>query len=245
MQTSYNINHDAAFAGMKADSGFDRIISSVAVENIPFGRGLVRNAAKDGVALAHANKSTTVFDADFQSSNVISGSVNGVDFDDVSWDTDHDTTVAALVTEIDGMEGVSCVLDSTDTDSRTLLIYNDDNSAISVSISVTGGSGQPGVSHTYSFDGVFRGISIATHAKESDSSGVVQYLTNEPVNVITRGVVWVETSKAVDKDSDVYIDVSEDNGKFTDESSDNVSTGCKFRSSVGEAGLAKVEINLP
>ena len=41
VQTSYNSNSDVAFAGMKADSGFDRVNSGIGEGTIPFGHGLI------------------------------------------------------------------------------------------------------------------------------------------------------------------------------------------------------------
>jgi hypothetical protein len=50
-QTSYPLNSDIAFAGMKADLGFDRIISKIGEGEINFGRGVVIGTTDDQVKI--------------------------------------------------------------------------------------------------------------------------------------------------------------------------------------------------
>jgi hypothetical protein len=87
-------------------------------------------------------------------------------------------------------------------------------------------------------------VSIAVH-KEQDVNGVVQYKTNDLVNILRKGRIWVETSLAVTADQTAYVDMTGAIGKFTNSSGGNVATGGVFRSTVGTAGLAQLEINLP
>lgn len=91
--------------------------------------------------------------------------------------------------------------------------------------------------------GTFRGVSLAT-SKEQDANGLVQYAANEPVNVLRKGKVWVQTSGTVAVDAVAYVDIDQD-GKFTSTSTDNLVTGGVFRTAVTGAGLALLEINLP
>jgi len=48
-QTDYNYDSPVAFAGMKADSGFDRVESALAEGAIPFGHGVIRGTEDDQV----------------------------------------------------------------------------------------------------------------------------------------------------------------------------------------------------
>lgn len=53
-QTSYELESDPAFAGMKADLGFDRIISKLAEGEINFGRGVIKGTSDDQVKIPSA-----------------------------------------------------------------------------------------------------------------------------------------------------------------------------------------------
>ena len=240
-QTAYNINLTEAFAGMKADLSFDKVISRIAEGAIPFGRGVTAETANvTTVRIAAKDNADALYDADFVTSNSITFVVNGTAITPVVFATDHATTFAALIAAIDGLTGVTAVAGS----GRHILVEMEDGSAITVSSVVTLGATQAGVTFTYSADDVFRGVSVAVH-KEQDSNGVVQYAANDAVSVLTQGPIWVETSKAVDADSTAYLDMTGGLGKFTDASSGHLATGGKFISTVAAAGLAKLEINLP
>ncbi len=60
MQTSYNLECNAAFDGMIADSGFTRTESAIAEETdgIPFGYGVVQGTAENQVKLPDADTET-------------------------------------------------------------------------------------------------------------------------------------------------------------------------------------------
>lgn len=99
---------------------------------------------------------------------------------------------------------------------------------------------------------VFRGVSVHTHAYGSatDPAG---YADTQTVNVLRRGMIWVEVTEAVDIDDPAfYINApgsgdEADAGKFTD-TDDGTSVAVPsgvFRSSTDGAGLALLEINLP
>lgn len=240
-QTSYSIDHPVSYAGMKADSGDDRVESFIAEETIPFGRGVTAEAANvTSVRLAGKDNCDALYDADFVTGNSIAFSVNGTAITPVVFATDHATTFAALIAAIDGLTGVTAVAGT----GRHVLVEMEDGSTITCTSVVTGGASQAGVTFTYSADDTFRGVSVATQ-KEQDSSGNVQYVANEAVSVMRQGVIWVETSKAVNADSAAYVDMTGAIGKFTDASSGNIATGGVFRSTVAAAGLAKLEVNLP
>lgn len=245
-QTSYDRNFDEAYAGMKADSGFDRVESFQARTAVPFGRGVSAETGDvNEVQIPVYDRSQIVWDGDFVTSNKITVTVNGESTGEVDFDTDHATTVEAVRAAIEALSTVDTAT-RTDTggDDRTIMIEKKGTSLNSgVTETVTGGAGQASGTITYNNDDIFRGISVHTHEMPVSSSA--QYEATEAVNVMRQGTVWVETSKAVDADSDAYVDISEENGKFTDASSGNMTTSGKFRSSVASAGLAKLEVNLP
>lgn len=239
--SQYDRNIPEAFAGLKATSMEDHVESFAAQGAIEFGRGVGSEPGNTQKVRAYANDNAKlVFDADFVTSNKINGKVNGVSWTEVDFDTDHDTTADALVAAIDALDGVTCVLDSSDSNNRTFLIENTDGSAITVSdVAVTGGASQAGSTVTYSSDDTFRGVALHQHNEAK------KYEDTDTVSVLRKGQVWSEVSVAVTADEDAYVDVAAGTGKFTNVSSDNVATGGKFRSTTTGAGLAIVEINLP
>lgn len=98
----------------------------------------------------------------------------------------------------------------------------------------------------------FRGVSVHTHAGATHEDG--GYKDTETVNVLRRGMLWVEVTEAVEADDPAfYINApgsgDEDTaGKFTDTddgTSVAVPGGGVFRSSTTGAGLALLEFNLP
>lgn len=240
-QTAYDRDQAVAMAGMKADSGFDRVESFTADGAIPFGRGVAYESGNtEKVRLPAKDIATLLYDGDFITANKINGTVNGVAWTEVDFDTNQATTLAALIAAIDALDGVS----ATASVARTVVIENDDGSPITVTTVVTGGESQATGTPTYSGDDIFRGVSLQEHTKAQDADGLVQYADTETVSTLRQGVVWVETSKAVTADSDAYV-LKDGTGKFTDASSGNLATGGKFRSTVAAAGLAKLELNIP
>lgn len=91
----------------------------------------------------------------------------------------------------------------------------------------------------------FRGIALHQH----NANG--KYLQYDTVNVLRRGLVWVEIAASVTIDTPAYVLVAGATGKFTGVSASNLATGAIFRKSVtydgtpGVINIAPVEINLP
>jgi hypothetical protein len=96
-QTSYSLTTAAAFAGMKADAGFDYVESHPAAAQIDFGLGLVQ-AQTDLTAVRRPliNTSAVVLDADLITGNTLSFDlvVDGVTtVISVPFNTNHLTTM--------------------------------------------------------------------------------------------------------------------------------------------------------
>lgn len=243
-QLSYTQDLVTAFAGMKVDSRYDEVESKLAEEAIAFGRGVGAEAGViNSIRLPKKDNASLLYDADFVSLNSIAVSVNGVAITPVVFATDHDVTAAALAAAINALDNVTCSLDAADTNNRTFLIERTDGAVIAVTTTVTLGASQATGTPTYSADDVFRGIALHTH--KATVNGLNRYEQYEPVSVLRKGQAWVETGVAVTADETAYVDATGAIGKFTNVSSGNMVTGGKFRSTVGVAGLAIVEINLP
>jgi len=236
--SEYDLNQAAPYAGMKSDSRFDEVKSYAAEEEIQFGYAVGAEAGNvESVSLIRKDNAKLVFDADFVADNAINGKVNTVSWVEVDFDTDHDTTAAALVVAIGNLAGVTCVLDPADANNRTFLIEAEGTTIAVTDVAVTGGASQAGSTVTLSGDNLFRGIALSTHNENG------KYLATDTVSVLTKGQAHVEVSAAVTADADAYVDTA--TSKFTSASSGNIQTGGKFRSTTAGAGIAEVEINLP
>ena len=254
-QLTYDTDMDEAFVGMKADAGFDDVISLQATEVIKYGLGVVKNIGSDNQGrLPAANQGSLVFDADFVTDNDIDMDINGVAITTVEFDTNHDTTIAALAVEIAANDSVySAVLDTTDTDSRTIIVTSVDGTDMLIdSIAVTNGGTQAGGTFTQGTRDVLAGMSLATQAKEQAlSTGIVQYMSTEPVSVGNEGRGWAYAEEAVTSDDPVYCrflanGTGKDPGQFRKDSDSGKAvlvTRAKFVSTATAAGPVKIEFD--
>jgi hypothetical protein len=170
-----------------------------------------------------------VFDADFVTGNTINGVVNGVAYAEVTFDTDHDTTVAALVSAIAALSGVEAVLDSEDTDSRTIIVRTKGATCVATSV-VTNGASQAVATITSDTGQIFLGMAVKTQ----NSSGL--YEQYDAVNVLVGGRVWGQCSTAAQANLGAYVGTD---GKLANTGD---SLGITFRSNLSAAGLVIVEM---
>jgi hypothetical protein len=236
-QTAYNFNMATAFAGMKADSRFDLVESAAAFLAIPFGRAVASEAGEEDVHIPVRDVTVLTFSGDFGASNVITVTVNGVACAPITYAVAHANTATALLAAIAAHPAVTSA-----SKNGAGRIYTIETKAVAASSSalVVGGATVTATAEELTgMDEVFRGISLHRH----NETGA--YVKKDIVDVLRQGVVWVETAVAVTADDPVYVDMAGGLGKFTNSSTNNLATGGKFRSTVGGAGLAKVEINLP
>lgn len=254
-QTSYSSKSDAGFAGMKANSRFDHVESKIAVESIPFGRGVDKVVGSDNsVQLPRKDKATIVFDADFVSSNKINLDINGTAIAEVDFDTDQATTMDALVSAIEAHSDVYSANDpDSDSDNRTVVILaSPGKNAIITNVAVTGGGSQAGSTVTQATVDTFYGVALA-ESKEQDSDGVVQYSENDPVSVLRQGSVYVKTEQAVTSDDDVYVRIKGDglttfpgNFRKDGDSGDAIAVSdARFKGSADSDEIVEIEFNLP
>ena len=145
-----------------------------------------------------------VFDADFVTSNSIVITVDGDAWAAVVFDTDHDTTMDALITQ-GTAEGYEVALDASDSDNRTIYIKKATaGTAVgTVTEAVTGGASQPTGTITYQSDQVFLGIAMYD-AKNIATANAGKYLQYEVVNIVQYGVVWATSTGTINALDDVY-----------------------------------------
>ncbi|MEE1314727.1 MAG: flagellin hook IN motif-containing protein [Faecalimonas sp.] len=95
-----------AIAGQKY--GLQDVVEShVAAENIEPGAALFGKVGDDRVFNAHKNVVALVASANLVTGNKLAAKVNGVELDEVDFDTDTDTTLAALAEAINSNESLS------------------------------------------------------------------------------------------------------------------------------------------
>ena len=221
----------------------DGVESHVAAENIEPGAALVGKVGDDRVFNAHKNVATLVASANLVTGNKLAAKVNGVDLDAVDFDTDTDTTLAALADAINGDSELSeaGIGASVVAGSKTIVIAGD--SDVTASITVTGGESQATFSETATTGMKF--VGVAVHEELAFREGTGFYPAKIPVNVMARGKVYVpvaEGATPADKEPAYVVLSGDEKGKFTDDSSGTYDCGCVFRSDAQD-GLALVEVN--
>lgn len=224
-----------------------------AEQAIEFGRAVVKGIT-GGVDVKNIfkSKASLTFDADFVTGNKIDLNVNGVAISQVTFATSHAATFAAVIAAIDALTGISAVAGT----GREILITVD-NAASNITISdvvVAGGASQAGSTTVYSSVDTFEGIAALRHGQPTTIGGDDKYQINDAVNVLTKGVIFVEVVATVAYGDSVYVYNDKSNesnqGQFTNASSGNlVVSSAKFVSAAtgttGSPALAKVEINQP
>ncbi len=234
-QTAYSLNHDIAYAGMQADSGIDYDVSRTAEGVVGFGLGVSAGTdAEEQVRTPFFNVIEVTYDADFVASNSITFDVDGDAITPVVYATSHAATLAALVTAVDGLTGVT----ATNPSGRIVRVVTVGTDAV-VSTTVTGGASQAGSTQVSSSSDVVRGISVAILNQTTGN-----YTDTNIVTVKRRGAIWVQTDgSGITVDGSVYIDTD---GKFTDSTTDSLAvSGASYVKYDSTTELALVEINIP
>jgi len=254
-QLAYTNTMTQAFAGMKADARFDEVESFQAVSALGFGLGVVRgNAYPESQArLPNVNRVVLTDNAGTFTAGAIAATVNGVVVS-TAWGTDKDTTMTAFAAALAANVSIDTAVYSSG--SHTITITANSDIELTITTDVTGVTGTMIISTNVatSLD-IVRGISLQTHQDNrtmpvlgASTFVATGYLANDPVNVLRKGMAWVEVADAVVENAAVYlITTGADKGKFTDDTTSPnilVPTGV-FRSATSGAGIAKVEINIP
>ena len=254
-QLSYSNDQGEAFAGMKADSRFDEVESFQTLDALDFGVGVVAGEANPATEcrLPDTNKVVITDNAGTWTAGDVVATVNGTDVTE-SFDTDKDTSMTNLAASIQALATVSSAAYVAGSHTITVLAAND--VSLTITVDVSGITGTMTISSiTGTCEDTVRGIALHSHQTNrtiptlnASSYTAAGYVATDPVNVLRKGVAWVNVADAVVIDSAAYlITAGSDIGKFTDDSSSPniaVPTGV-FRSATSGAGIAKLEINIP
>lgn len=249
----YQNDLDVGQAGQVATLEDSNIKTRNAQEIVAFGDGVVQGATP-GLDVKNIVKSRAyvTYSADFVESNSIPMTVNGAAIIPVVYVNSHAETFADLIATINALDGVSAEAGT----GRQIIITMDGNETdIEITdTTVTGGVSQPTVAAVYSSLDVFEGVAAIRHGQPSSIGGNDQYAINDVVDVLTKGVIYVNTVATVAYGDPVYLYNDSANptakGKFTNSASGNLSvSAARFVSeavgTVEAPALAKVEINQP
>lgn len=251
MQTTYATAMTNGLPGMKADMGADRTLTYFAEEAIYFGRGVTQGLEGDAARLPNRNVGYITFDADIVTSNTVNLKVNGVAMGQVTFSSNHATTMAAIATSIEAIANTDYV--ATVSAARVIKIVNPDGDVVIADIVVAAGSSQAAGVATYTGDEAFLGIARLDATKEQNTSGVANYAAEDAVSVASKGAFYVYTEETVVPGDPVYMRVyagsaTELPGQFrkTVDSGDAVLiSNARWLVGASADGTAVLEINLP
>lgn len=94
----------------------------------------------------------------------------------------------------------------------------------------------------------FRGVTVRAAVTEQVSGQTTAYADKAAMDVLRRGLIWVQTAGAVAQDAPAFfVNTGGDKGKFDDldDSTTDAVPGGVFRSATSGADIALLEINLP
>jgi len=234
---------DVAIAGLIADVGDVRRVESwSAAEQIAFGAPLFAYAGGDTnsekkVYNLKSDVAKIVWDADFVTSNTIDITVNGVAASQVTFTTDHDTTMGLVLAAVTALSGVDASLDASDANNRTLYIRTVGLDCTATE-AVAAGASQADGTITAQTDQVFVGIAAFVQ-KNTETAGQSRYETDEAVSALYRGIIWSNSGVAVNSETTAYLALSTALWSAT---STDLDVDAKYRSSTTAAGLVKVEV---
>lgn len=187
-------------------------------------------------------------DADFVADNTITTTltIDGVAQTPVAtpWNATHDDTMNDHKDDLEAaFDDLIVTLTDGTTNREFTLLLKGKNITLITSV-ITGGVSQAGITITYSNGQIFEGVARFTQ-KAVDEQNAGSYVEYDAMNVREKGFIYVETSVAVQSGQDAYViwTSGANQGKFTNVSTDNYETGCKFRETITAAGVVLLEVN--
>ncbi len=161
----------------------------------------------DKVWKLKADVSKLVLGSDLSASNSTVITVNGVATTAVVYATSHAATIAAVVDAIKALAGVEAVLDTTDVNSRTILIRTKGATA-TASGAVTGGSAVTITPTNGLFGQVFQGVIALGHTVPTTLGGSASYVAGDSACVAYATEIWAQAGAGVDSNEKAFVSVS-------------------------------------
>jgi len=220
-QILYNRYMGAAMNGLIADAEFTTKDGLQASEAIGLGLAVVQQVGLPNKGrLPKANKSTIIFAGDLQASDVVNLKVNGNAMSPVTFSGSHAATMALIVTAIKAITGVAnAVLDPSDTDSRTILVYAVDGLDVLVTnITIIGSQSPTTATSSVTSSDVIYGVSIVSQAIQQPYPALnapILYNNGAPVGCLLRGRIWTTAETVVSNGDPVYMRILGDHSVIT------------------------------
>lgn len=154
-----------------------------------------------------ADVSKLVFSGDLGASNSTVITVNGVASAAVVYATSHAATIAAVVNAIKALTGVEAVLDSDDTNSRTILVRTK-GATSTASGAVTGGSAVTITPTNGLYGQVFRGILAKENLVPATVGGSAAFAQYDAAPVVYNADIWAQAASGVESNEKAFVSVS-------------------------------------
>ncbi len=209
-------NIDQAIAGLKADNNANERIESRACQEsngIQFGQtvwGYLGDSEK-GYGF-YVDTSKIVLDSDFASGDIVKFTVNGTDTANVTFTTDHDTTMDLCVAAITALTGVDAALDADDANNRTIYVRTKGLTNTTTMTDV--GGSPPAETITTQSDQVFLGVAMFVQ-KDISATNTAKYDQYQDISVVSIGIIWAFLNGTC-LSEDIAYTVNSGTGKFDD-----------------------------
>lgn len=147
----------------------------------------------------------TVFGGDFVASNTIDGTIDGVAIAQVTYATSHANTMTLLLAAINALSGVEAILDSTDTNSRTILIRKKGIASFVANFTVAAGASQATDTTTYASGQKFRGVAKYATRVPGTIGGTGTFAVGESIPVARLCSIWAASASGLGTGDIAYI----------------------------------------
>ena len=237
---------DVAIAGMVV--GFHNDFeSAIAKEDIDFGSPVFGFVGSENKCYGpHLDKATVTLSANLVASNVYTVTINGTAVAE-TFDTDHATTMTALIAAINADTtladlGISAAVGSV---SRIIVVSAPAGLDLTVTGAVTLGASQANVAVVHGTNGKFLGVAAFVQNGGKDFGAETScWKEGMSVSILRVGRIWVPAESTVADKDPAYVSGlggAGTLGKFTDVATNNYNIGGYFRSNVS-SGLAELEV---
>ena len=236
---AYN-NMDKAVPGLKQGLGgrIEAVWACAEANGIAFGNPVFAYEGDEKkVYNFHVDTGKLVFAGDLITANSMVVTVNGVATDPVVFANDHATTMGFIVDELNSLDGVEAVLDSSDVNSRTIIIRTKGATAVVTAVVTLGETQTTATFGSKNSGQVFVGVAMYLAGKvQSDIDSNVGFEFGDNVLVMADGQISVTASVNVEANTDVYITTA---GLF---GIAGTKINARYRESVSATGLVEIDI---
>lgn len=181
--------------------------------DIAAGLNAIQAASQDwyGWLLIATAAGSIVFDADLIADNQVDIVINGETVDPVTFITDHDTTMDAIITQIEtDVTGATASLDPEDLDNRTILVDIDDGSASGITAVVTLGVSQAGATISYILDDDYKAA-----AAWNETQKKILFIASSEADILNAGsttdLAYFLNNLAYDRSVCIYHTAAQEN----------------------------------